>query len=98
LRSTAIAGIARQYRLHEYIAGIGQPQPIVGTNRERGIHEPPVVPIRHVETPEAPPHALTALTDCAQCGYVYKSLETCPRCTRIAALGGEALPRIFRGR
>lgn len=98
LRSSAIVGIARRARMDEYSAGVAREQPVVGTNRERGEFEPPVVPVRVVETPQPTYATPESLTDCNQCGYVYKSLEKCPRCTRIASLGGEALPLHFRGR
>lgn len=107
LKSTAIAGIAKRQRMHAYSAAASQAQihaanteqPAVGTNRVRGPYEPPVVPVRRVETPFAvSPVAPDTLTDCGQCGYLHKSLDDCPRCAHVASIGGEALPIHFRGR
>lgn len=97
LKSASIAGIAKQYRLHDQYAGVALPQPEIGTNRPQSSFEPPIVPVRHVVMPEAPPVAIQATSDCNECGYVYKSVDSCPRCTKIASFGGEALPRHFRG-
>lgn len=100
LKSSAIVGMAKRARLHDFVAGVGRDQPTVGTNRLRGDYEPPVVPVRRVDQPFAqPPVAAPAmLKSCNQCGYVHKSAADCPRCERVHKMGGEALPLHFRGR
>jgi len=98
LKSSAIVGIARRMRLHDYSAGVAGDQPVIGTNRVRNDHEPPVVPVRRVETPEPTKVVVDTFVDCEQCGCVYKSLGKCPKCSKISELGGEAIPFHFRGR
>ena len=62
----------------------------IGTTRTRPMHEPPVVPIRHVDAPAAVTKA-DNMADCSGCGYVYKSTN-CPRCEQAHSSPGEAGP------
>jgi len=97
LKAAQIAGMSRRVRLHEYAAGAALEQPEVGTNRVRPTHEPPVVPVRVVVTPESTPRlAPNPLVECGQCGYLHKSLDGCTRCAHTAKLGGEAVALRFR--
>lgn len=56
--------------------------------------EPPVVPSKRIATP-APTGSLLApdyMTSCGGCGYVHKSLNSCPRCQAISNTNREAAP------
>jgi hypothetical protein len=98
LKASAVNPIGRRVRMHQFAAGMAMPQPEIGVNRTRLPHEPPVVPVRHVDSPFPQPAVQpVVLTDCAECGYVRKSLEECPRCATVASVGGESLPFHLRG-
>lgn len=73
LSASVAASMAKEYK---------QPTFTIGTQRTRPEHEPPVVPIRTIPTPQAQPlKAEPVGTDCNVCGYVYKSLDGCPKCS-----------------
>jgi inorganic pyrophosphatase len=81
LRAQQALGMARAYRLHDFYAGTAQPQPAIGTTRRANEWEPPVVPVRKVETPpdEVSKGALEQFVTCG-CGIIHKSTNACPRC------------------
>lgn len=62
----------------------------IGTTRVRPQHEPPVVPVRRVETPPANLQPGAEMESCVVHGYVHKSDSPCPMCK--AAGIGEAGP------
>lgn len=68
-----------------YKAGIARPQPHIGTNRTRGEHETPVVPVRRVVAPEKAPMESAAFERCAVHGYMHKSSSECPMCVGTAS-------------
>lgn len=62
----------------------------VGTDRTRPTHEPPVVPVRRVETPREAPRTSETMKSCSVHGYVHKSEAPCPLCTQAGV--SEAKP------
>jgi len=63
-------------------AGSADEQPLIGTNRTRNIHEPPVVPVRSIDNAvfSATPCQPEVYKSCDGCGYMYKSIN-CPKCS-----------------
>jgi len=94
LTSLDVLGMVRD-RGDQYKAGIAREQPVIGTNRERPQHEPPVVPVRRVE---APPQAVSGspLSSCGACGYMHKGrVGECPRCVQVLGAPVE-FPNLWR--
>lgn len=54
----------------------------VGTDRSRPTHEPPVVPVRRVETPRGANQTVDTMKSCSVHGYVHKSEASCPLCVQ----------------
>jgi hypothetical protein len=96
LRAIAAAGLSKRARLdaaYQLGQAVGRTRPIkssepvnvhlnVGTTRARSEHEPPVVPIRRVETPQAQHSVGAHMESCAVHGYVHKSDSRCPLCAQ----------------
>lgn len=84
LKAAAVLGLARAARLHEYGAQQMHEGSGIGTIRVRAPHEPPVVPVRRVDTPvqTLAPAGVTpeSFAACGGCGLIHKSAQPCPRC------------------
>lgn len=64
-----------------YAAAVADDNDPVGTKRMRPDWEPPVVPVRRIDTPAAEvTNASEVFKSCGACGTVHKSITTCPRC------------------
>lgn len=105
LRAIAVASMTRRQRLDAaYHLGVAQgrqtprvqPEPVqlsnlnIGVNTTRPMYEPPVVPIRRVETPTAEMRPGAETSSCVVHGYVHKSDVPCPICEKSNV--GEATP------
>jgi hypothetical protein len=105
LRAITVAGMTRRERLDAaYQLGVSQgrhvphttQEPVqltdlnIGTTRVRPQYEPPVVPVRHVEAPQAMTRPGADTASCTVHGYVHKSDNPCPICEQ--ARGHEATP------
>lgn len=88
LTASQALGMAKEARAAAaYKSGSGMPQPEVGTNRVRPPQEPPVVPVRRIDTPSQFLGNPDVLKSCTSCGYIYKSVTeadaSCPRCEHL---------------
>lgn len=107
LRAATVNSLARRERMAHaiaaydepgtYGAGITSAQPAIGTNRVGSLAEPPVVPVRRIESPfEMQPVSVEVYKSCNACGYVSKSLDSgCTRCASLKAASATA-PEIWR--
>lgn len=70
------------------------PQVAQSLHVDRGPFEPPSVPVVRIETPApaASPLSPDFMTSCGGCGYVHKSLDSCPRCASMAASNRTSVP------
>lgn len=98
LKAAAVHGMSRARRIATAIINntplAAVDDGAIGTIRMRGEHEPPVVPIRHVDTPPPSYHvAPDFLKSCGSCGYVHKSIDDCPRCESVQARNRPAVER-----
>lgn len=60
-------------------------------------HEPPAVPVVHLQTPPSNPvNTPDLMTSCNSCGYVHKSLNECPRCSSLRELNSRVSTPIWR--
>jgi hypothetical protein len=95
LRAIAVAGMTRRERLDAaYQLGVAQGRQVprvvqepvkltnlnVGSTHARPAHEPPVVPVRCVEAPQAAPRPDAQTESCLVHGYVHKSGTPCTIC------------------
>lgn len=92
LGAVTAATMGRQYRMHQYLAGIATPQPEVGTTRRAEIWETPVVPVRRVTTPDEVVKANVSYVTCG-CGIIHKSGAGCPRCRDAHAIKETKTPK-----
>lgn len=105
LTSVAVAGFAKRARMEAQVAAHQalenkseetvvtkpSPEPELGVSYTRSSHEPPVVPVRHVEPPAPEVRKSETVEECGTCGYVRKSTTaTCPVCDRHNS--GESTP------
>jgi inorganic pyrophosphatase len=106
LTALAVSGLSRRARMDAAFnlgrsAGANSSQRIpteylevpqgLGTQKLRPAHEPPVVPVRHVDAPSALVVAKSDYESCSAHGYLHKSDRACPMCEK--ANFGEAGPR-----
>lgn len=60
-------------------------------------HEPPSVPVVHLQTPPSTPvNTPDLMTSCGGCGYVHKSLNECPRCSSLREMHTHTSKPIWR--